>query len=58
MLESIVSQSTSASPQDMKNIGFFLANNSSSITSHSYLYYVLKLPLINWMVQRTSLMKP
>ena len=29
-----------------------------SITSHSYLYYVLKLPLINWMVQRTSLMKP
>ena len=29
-----------------------------SITSHSYLYYVLKLPLIDWMVQRTSLMKP
>ena len=30
-----------------------------SITSHSYLYYVLRLPaLIDWMVQRTSLMKP
>ena len=29
-----------------------------SITSHSYLHYVLKLPLIDWMVQRTSLMKP
>ena len=29
-----------------------------SITAHSYLYYVLKLPLIDWMVQRTSLMKP
>ena len=30
-----------------------------SITSHSYLFiHVLKLPLIDWMVQRTSLMKP
>ena len=29
-----------------------------SITLHSYLYYVLKLPLIDWMVQRTSLIKP
>ena len=29
-----------------------------SIASHSFLYFVLKLPLINWMVQRTSLMKP
>ena len=29
-----------------------------SITSHSYLYDVLRLPLIDWMVQRTSLMKP